>query len=300
LKKPTYQINIDEVSKRSNEYILVCNFFNEEASIPSFLENLAKQTVQPNLLFLINDGSSDTSGVVAAETARELGLSYCLADFPPKSRGNLDTIGRTWSLIQPKIHEFLHDVNFLAIADVDNTFPPTYFAKAIEFMKNNPVVGVVSGLHEGGSARHIPMGGGKFTRAEIIKSFDRYWDIAPDSFINIKALSLGFELQVLHEIKVISPPSFMHTRKKGRFRNGRISYYAGTGPIYAILRAILSKGSEYLRGYWQEWAIGKWRCDDPDIRDYYASELRRKLMQLVYDWRMMPRLLFKPRQILLD
>jgi glycosyltransferase involved in cell wall biosynthesis len=300
MKKPTYTTNIAKDSKRSTEYIVVCNFFNEEGSLPSFLKDLSKQTIQPYLIFLINDGSSDKSGVVAAETAEELDFPYCLAEFPPKAKGNLDTIGRTWTIVQKKIHELLSDVNFLAIADVDNTFPPDYFEKAIAYLKDNPKVGVVSGVHEGGSIRHIPMGGGKVARAEVIKSFDRYWDIAPDSFINVKALKLGFDLRVLQDIKVISPPSFMYTRKSGRFRNGRISYYAGTGPVYAILRGIVSKGSEYLRGYWQEWSRGRWRCDDQDILEYYESEFLRKIMQFVYDPKKLPRVLLRNRQGLLD
>jgi glycosyltransferase involved in cell wall biosynthesis len=300
MKKPTYEINIDEDSKKRTEYIVVCNFFNEETSLPTFLRNLLKQSIQPRLLFLINDGSSDMSGVVAAETSRELGFSYCLAEFPPKAKGNLDTIGRTWTTVQEKIHELISDVDFLAIADVDNTFPPDYFERAIAYMKENPNVGVVSGLHEGGSVRHIPMGGGKVTRTEVIQSFDKYWDIAPDSFINIKALKLGYNLRVLQDIKVISPPSFMYTRKRGRFRNGRISYYAGTGPVYAILRAIFSKGSEYLRGYWQEWSRGKWRCEDRDILQYYESEFWRKIMQLVYDPRRISRVLLRNRGGLVD
>jgi glycosyltransferase involved in cell wall biosynthesis len=267
-----------------SEYLLVCNFYNEELMIPTFLEGIARQTKKPWLTVLINDGSTDLSAKIAARMANKLNISYALIQFPEKKKGNLDTLGVTWTKVQPVIKAWLEDAQYLAVADVDNKFQDDYFERGIEYLERNPKVGVISGIHSGGAVRTMPMGGGKITRAEVIRNIDKYWNIAVDSFINIKALAMGYDIDIVDSLVVKSPPSHLDSWG-GRVRQGRLSYYAGAKMHYVILRGLFIKGSNYLRGYWQEWSRGTWRTDDPDALEYYGTEFTRKIMGVVLNWR---------------
>ena len=121
---------------------------------------------------------------------------------------------------------------------------------------------------------------GKVVRSDVISYINKYWDISIDSFLNIKALNLGYKVSILDNMLVESPISHMQS-KKGRFRAGRLAYYGGTDPLYAIVKSISHSDTEFLRGYWFEFFKGTWRCDDEDIREYYRKEFTRKAIRIL-------------------
>ena len=167
--------------------------------------------------------------------------------------------------------------DYLSIADIDTEFPVDYFNKMLIFMEDNPDVGVSSGRIEGypHSMMRVPMGLGKVVRWDVLLSFEKYWDLAPDSFLNIKAENLGYRLAIRDEF-VKSAPMTIHS-KKGRFRYGRRSYYIRKNPVLVLFEALNfllahQHGSQFLRGYWFEWKKGNWQCDDIDIRYYFSMK----------------------------
>ena len=119
---------------------------------------------------------------------------------------------------------------------------------------------------------------GKVVRSNIVKHINSYWDVSIDSFLNIKALKLGYDLRILDEMQVDSPISHLRT-KKGRFRAGRLAHYGGINPLYALSKALAGFDSQFLRGYWFEFFKGTWRCTDEDILDYYQKEFVRKMIR---------------------
>jgi glycosyltransferase involved in cell wall biosynthesis len=255
-------------------------FYNEQEQLPLLIENIAQQTMKPKVFVFVDDGSTDNSHDVAAEAARKHGFRYKIVQMKKKQKGNLDTLGRAWTKAQPLIKKLSMQVSYVATTDVDTRFPKFYFRRMIEYLENNPLVGVVAGQIAGTRKRTFPMFTGKIVRTEVIQVIDRYWDISIDSFLNVKALKLGYTLKVLNEMKVESPPSHLRS-KRGRYRAGRLAYYAGIALSYVILKGILQFDAQYLRGYWSEWTRGAWQSKDNDIRDYYGNLLRNRLLALV-------------------
>ena len=262
------------------EYILATKFYNEEEQLPNLIANIANQSLKPTAILFVDDGSTDRSSDVASKTAKKFGIRYEIVSMPEKQKGNLDTLGRAWTQAQPTFKKLSQNVGYVATSDVDTIFPPRYFEEMLAFMDANPRIGVVSGQISGAPLRSFPMFTGKVVRSEVIQAIDKYWDISIDSFLNVKALKLGFALKILDHMLVEAPLSHLRT-KKGRFRAGRLAYYAGITPTYAILKALLQRDTGYLRGYWLECFHKKWRCDDPDILDYYQNEFKRKTLAFV-------------------
>ena len=277
-------INIDlkehPVLMKMSEYVLATKFYNEQDKLPLFISNIAEQTKRPSAIIFLDDGSIDDSAAIVQKEASSYDLNYKLVSMPKKAKGNLDTLGRAWTKAQPTIKEHLNNVPYFATADVDTRFPPDYFEQMLSFLDAHPKIGVVAGQIAGAPRRTFPMFTGKIVRSDIIFYINKYWDISIDSFLNVKALKLGFDVRILEDMLVQSPISHMQS-KKGRYRAGRLAYYAGTAPLYAIVKAISHTDTEFLKGYWFELFRGSWRCDDEDILDYYQSEFTRKAIQII-------------------
>ncbi|MHA1864315.1 MAG: glycosyltransferase [Candidatus Thorarchaeota archaeon] len=261
------------------EYIIATKFYNEETQIPILVANIADQKVKPKLIVFVDDGSMDSSADVAAIEASKHNLDFRIVSMPVKKKGNLDTLGRAWTKAQPVLKEVSKNVEYFATIDVDTTVGPSYFGDMINYLETNPSTGVVAGQAKGEPKRTFPMFAGKVFRSTIIRRIDKYWDISIDSFINIKALKMGYKLKIL-DVPVNTPETHLRTYK-GRYRSGRLAYYAGTSLWYVLVKGILKFDSQYLRGFWSEWNRGIWRSTDYDIREYYGAEFKRRILSFV-------------------
>ncbi|MHA1948567.1 MAG: glycosyltransferase [Candidatus Thorarchaeota archaeon] len=255
-------------------YILITNIYNEEARVKKLIENIATQSHKPECWVWIDDGSSDNGLAVAEEETSRIGMKFIKFKLPAKKKGNLDTIGRAWNKAHTYIISNLN-AKYMSIADVDTVFPDDYFEDMIQFMEINQDVGVASGKLEGEefSSMKVPMGGSKIVRWDVLQSFSKYWDLAPDSFLNIKAISLGYRI-VVRDVYVRSAPMTIYS-PTGRFRYGRRAYYVGRPLLMVLLEGIRftlrrDNGSHFMRGFWSEWSRGQWRCNDPDILNFYS------------------------------
>lgn len=260
-----------------SKFVLVTNVWNESEAIPRFFKNIKNQTHTPSLWIWIDDGSTDRTSAIIHREAEKVDIAIRILTLPPKTRGNMDTIGRAYNkTLVPIRHEI--DVDYFSIVDVDTILPIDYFERMIETMDKNPQLGACAAQNRGEPREGLPMGGGKVVRWEIVRAIDRFWDLAPDSFLNIKTLSMGYEAKIIDEIEINAEPSTILT-PKGRFRFGRRSFYVRKHPLLVLQMALAfalrgTYGSDYLRGYIQEWSRGTWTCHDPDVRYFYSFRHR--------------------------
>lgn len=258
-------------------YTLITNFYNEADKIEDCVKSISEQTLQPVAWILINDGSTDDSGKIAKRECRKHDIAHYQLLLPAKPEPDLDSIGKAWNELQPFILNGLAASDYIAVTDFDNRFPPEYFANLISFLDNNQDVGAVAGFYSGRynqvrrPRRDNPQGGGKVIRRSLVESITKYWDLAPDSFFNIKAraaglktLSLDTEFETIKPLQAWSP--------SGQYRQGRRTSYVRTNPLMALYLAVRSPHSfAFLKGYLKG-LRSDWRCDDPDVK--YAGSLR--------------------------
>ncbi|TFG26189.1 glycosyltransferase [Candidatus Thorarchaeota archaeon] len=261
------------------EYILATKFYNEERQLAEFIGNIASQKNKPKKMVFLNDGSTDASEDIVRREATRYGLDFIVISMPKKKKGNLDTLGRIWTKAQPILKELSDNVRYFATIDVDTRLSPLYFSNMLDYLEANPSIGVVAGQALNEPKRTFPMFTGKVFRSTIIKMIDKYWDISIDSFINVKALKMGYKLKIL-DVSVDTPQTHLQTLK-GRYRSGRLAYYAGTSLLYVLTKGVLKFDAQYLRGYWSERSRGTWISTDVDIRAYYGTEFERRMLTLV-------------------
>lgn len=259
--------------------LVITNVWNEKESVDGIVENLNQQTLRPTLWVWIDDGSMNGTRRKIIESKTDIPMQVHV--MPSKMKGNLDTIGLAYNEVMPNLKGL--DFDYMTLADVDNIYPLDYYEFMCKHMDEHPEVGVLSAQSRGelGKLRHVyePMGGGKIVRWEIVEHIDTYWDLAPDSFLNIKARAQGYETISLLDYFIDALPTSMFSAA-GRFRFGRRLYYVSRHLFLVLYQALLfalkrDSASEFLRGYWQEWGKGTWKCQDEDVK--YSYSLKRRL-----------------------
>ncbi|MHA2150144.1 MAG: glycosyltransferase [Candidatus Thorarchaeota archaeon] len=261
------------------DYIIATKFYNEATQLAWLVENIAAQKVRPMVVVFLDDGSIDSSADIAKKEATKHGLEFRIVSMPKKKKGNLDTVGRIWTKAQPLLKDLSQNVKYFATIDVDTTVEPSYFGDMISYLEDHPSIGVVAGQAKDEPKRTFPMFTGKVFRSTILKKIDTFWDVSIDSFINVKALKMGYKLRIL-DVPVNTPKTHLQT-SKGRFRLGRLAYYTGTSLFYVLSKGILRFDAQFLRGYWSERSRGTWKTNDFDIREYYGDEFRRRMVAFV-------------------
>jgi glycosyltransferase involved in cell wall biosynthesis len=267
------------VESKSN-YILITNIWNESKSIEEAFRRISKQTKKPRVWLWIDDGSTDDSAKVIQRLSRSLaGVDVWLEICPRKQVGNLDTIGRAYGRAIPRFREKIdrERIDYVAIMDVDSDPCPNYSARLTWLLDKNPDVGAAAGIALGEVGKRrvgLPMGTGKFVRWSIVRDIERFWDIAPDTLLNIKAAARGFKLKTWPVPMSMDKPT-RALSSQGVFRQGRLSYYVGRpfwGVLLRALRRFLIRqhGTQMLRGYLYERERKVWRFSDPDVQRFYG------------------------------
>ena len=257
--------------------MLFTNVWNEEARIPDIVKIIDAQTLKPKLWFWIDDGSTDGSydAIINAKTTIPIQI-FQMA--PKKTKGELDTIGVAHSKALPYMKK--QDFDYLGIADADIRLYPDYFERMCRIMDMFPDIGTLAAQNKADKKRNIenPMGGGKVIRWKVFQAVESYWDLAPDTYLNIKANAMGLRTVALQNTFIDAAPTTIFT-PKGRFRYGRRMFYVGR-PLLLVLyqawRFLIERdhATDYLRGYWQERSKGSWRCEDPDVIFHYSLTRR--------------------------
>lgn len=268
-------------------YVLLTKFWNEADRLESLVDVIAAQTHHPVAWLLIDDGSTDNSGDLFHKSALAHEIPAMLYSMPKKIQGNLDTIGKAYTAALNHYRTHLDNLSprYLMMVDVDTRLPPNYAKQMCEIMERNPDVGCMSGQIRGDKKRtKRPMGSGIIIRWPIVQSIDKFWDVDADSFFSIRALNMGYRLMIRNDVLVEAEPSHLWSHK-GRFRYGRLMYYVGKGLpmiIYEALRFLIAGdyATAFLRGYWQEWSRGSWRCDIEEVREYNST--KKILMDMIH------------------
>ena len=270
-----------EIVKVDPSYMLITNFWNERNNIMMGFQRVSAQSKKPKVWLFIDDGSTDGSVDVNRENASSLpDVDIWIEIMPPKMKGNLDTIGRAYNSILPRLRNKIEKtgISYIGVMDLDNNPCPNYNARLLWLMEKHPELGAVAGipLGEVGKRRAgLPMGGGKFIRWSIVRTIDKYWDLAPDTLFNIKALSLGYSVKAF-QVPMKLDRLTTGVSKKGVFRQGRLNYYVGRpfwGVLFRAIRRLFLRhfGTQFLRGYLHERARGTWKSDDPDVLRFYGK-----------------------------
>jgi len=208
---------------------------NAASRITETLTSITNQTVKPERIVVVNDGSSDGTSELLAHASREYSIIRVL-DLPDRGYD----IRRVPSNVNRAI-ESASDLRteYLMISGDDSTYPPDYVELLIRKMSENRRIGVASGRPKQGGLvlrEHSPSGSGRIIRSSLLESSGGRFPVRAgwEAWLLYRALMMGYSTKVLDGLV------YEHVRPRGSGHQftywGAAMYTLGYHPLYALGR----------------------------------------------------------------
>jgi poly-beta-1,6-N-acetyl-D-glucosamine synthase len=218
---------------------------NEERYIGRTLRSLRAQTAPPDLIYVVDDGSTDGTARIVADLAAEfpaLRLVRRPAGIPrTHDDGVVPAFRAAYDLCAGM------QVEYVSRLDADIEFPPDYFARLLDHLDAHPDWAMAGGVpHEevGGRVRawkmpaqHVP-GALKTMRRDV---FDRIGGFVPtyswDIVDGVAMRALGYRTGHLPlRVEHLRPHGSYDGVLRGRVKWGEGAWTIGAHPLYALAR----------------------------------------------------------------
>ncbi|WP_313565906.1 glycosyltransferase family A protein [Mobilicoccus sp.] len=276
----------------SRRYALVSPCRDEEDHLPTTLASVAAQSEPPAAWVVVDDGSTDASPKILADFVAEHDYVRVIT-----RQGRDDRV--LGSAVVEAFEEGvaaldLDDYDYVVKLDVDLDLPPTYFARLMDLMEEDPRLASVSGVacvEEDGSlvpergSAEMSVGMSKFYRVSAYRDIGGFVPMLMWDGIDCHtARAHGWRVRSVDEPDL----RFRHLRPmgssdrgllRGKRRHGRGQYLMGTHPAFLLASTLVRTrddppvigAAHMLAGYVAAAAQGADRFDDEEVR----RQLRR-------------------------
>lgn len=284
-------------------YVVISPVRDEEAYLRFTAECMVHQTIVPREWIIVNDGSSDQTGTIADEYARNYSWIRVVhrpnRGFRKAGGGVVEAFNAGYDAVECR------DWEFLVKLDGDLSLEPDYFENCFANFAAEPRLGVGGGVicyvengvkeFEECPAFHV-RGATKIYRRECWDAINGFWP-APgwDTMDEVKASMLGWKTRSFQDLHVVH---HRHTGTaeglwSGLVKNGRANYICGYHPLFMISKCILRLfrkpyvvGSValfygFVSGYWKRIP----QVDDPKTIRYLRGQQLGRLMGRETIWR---------------
>jgi glycosyltransferase involved in cell wall biosynthesis len=206
--------------------------YNEEAHLEACLQHILAQSIKPNMIFVVDDGSNDkTSEILQKYPVHTLKINepkYHVASF-----NMIRALNQGYS----KIKELCTDFEFLLKIDADSYIPSNYVETLIKIMMKNPKLGIVSGgILDSNIWEHRASDGARLYRIECwnsIKGLD--FVIHWDTHAILKAYRNGWLVRTIDTLKYIEVRTHERSTLYQWYLSGTARFYLGFPLIHTFL-----------------------------------------------------------------
>jgi glycosyltransferase involved in cell wall biosynthesis len=243
------------------KYVLITSARNEQAFITGTLDSVVRQTVLPERWVIIDDGSSDQTGEIAASYAQKFPWIILVRnarregrDFAAKANAVNTALGLT------------RDIPFEIVAnlDADVTFGPDHFEFLLKKLAEDPQLGVAGTAYsesgwdsmadsfEGENSVH---GACQFFRLQCFRDIGGYVSHAAGG---IDWIAVTTARMKGWKTRNFSDRRFHHHRTMGTAQRSRVGamydygkkdYYLGGSPVWQLFRVAYRFGKKpYVAG----------------------------------------------------
>jgi glycosyltransferase involved in cell wall biosynthesis len=230
------------------KYVVVTPARDEEAYIGLAMECMLKQTVRPVEWVIVNDGSTDKTGAIIDDYARQYTWIHAChrtnRGFRKAGGGVVEAFNDGYESLA------CLDWDFIVKFDGDLSFGPQYFEKCFEYFKREPDLGIGGGgiYHVVDGQEHLEAcpafhvrGATKIYRKACWEGLGGLWP-APgwDTFDEVKANRLGWTTRSFNDLHLT------HHRVTGTadgvwaglVKNGRANYICGYHPLFMLGKCV--------------------------------------------------------------
>jgi len=230
------------------KYVVITPVRDEEAYLEKTIESVTSQTILPTEWIIVNDGSTDRTGVIADAAASKCPWLKVVhrqnRGFRKAGGGVIEAFYDGYAALN------CNGWDFIAKLDGDLSFEKDYFSRCFDIFRENPKLGVGGGvilnLIEGSL---IPEKHPLFHVRGATKIYRRAcWEaiggliLAPgwDTLDEVKANMMGFETRAFLDLKVVH---YRYTGAadgtwKNSVKNGLANYISGYHPIFMLFKCL--------------------------------------------------------------
>lgn len=295
----------------TTKYVVISPARNEAEYLPETIRSMTAQTVPPAQWIIVDDGSTDGTGAVAANAAAEYAWITVVngAGFSPASSSS-----RGGRAIEAKEIQAFHkgmtalavlDWEFIVKLDADVGFGPDYFARCLAEFAKDPQLGICGGTirnrmpdgslaDESHPAFHV-RGATKIYRRACWDAIGGIvngagWDTIDEVTANMK----GWNTRTVPGVDMIHyrPTGEANGLWKNGVKNGLWSYIAGYHPLFFLLRCgrqllrppYLMGSLALLHGYTKGYLNGVERAGTDVVR-YVQQQQMNRILRRETIWR---------------
>ncbi len=257
----------------ATRYVVVTPVRDEEAFIGATIDCMIRQSIQPTEWVIVNDGSTDKTGPIIDQYARQYpwirAYHRTNRGFRKAGGGVVEAFNDGYASLTCR------DFDFIVKFDGDLSFGPDYFENCFEYFKREPDLGIGGGgiyhVVEGQERlepcpRFHVRGATKIYRRACWDALGGLWP-APgwDTFDEVKANRLGWATHSFNDLRLT------HHRATGTadgiwaglVKNGRANYVCGYHPLFMLGKCLsrvrhrpffigsIALAHGFLSGYWK-------------------------------------------------
>ena len=279
-------------------YVIITPVRDEEEHLACTIDSVLSQTIRPSRWVIVDDGSVDRTGEIAAAAAKSYqwitAVNRCDRGFRQAGGGVIRAFYAGYRLVE------LEPWDFLVKMDGDLSFAPDYFARCIEAMAQDPTLGITGGT----IARKTPAGLEPEAKGDPVfhvrgatKIYRRdCWDAigglitAPgwDTLDEVKANMLGWKSATLAGINALHlrPTGGAYGTWNDRVKAGRANYISGYHPLFMLAKCakrllqkpLLVGSTALLYGFITGYLKRLPQVDDPALIRYFRQQQINRLL----------------------
>ena len=230
------------------KHIAIIPARNEAANIVRNLSSLLNQTLVPDRIYVVDDGSSDNTAVIVDAISKQNPLVVLMRREDRGRRAMGSGVVETFNTAYERCKT--EDFGYISKLDADLVFPPDYFETLFRFMDQDLIIGAASGviydqigqklMRLRTPGNHVP-GMLKTIRKSVFQEMGGFLPVLGWDIIDlVKIRSLGYKTANLEELKVV------HLRQhasaegvlRGKAQWGRGAYIIGSHPLFVFARGL--------------------------------------------------------------
>ena len=219
-----------------SDYFVILTCRNSQNSIRSAISAILNQTVAPEYIIVINDGSNDKTAEILQEIQSTCHYLHIIT--PPDRGYDITRVVKNWNeAISFSKKSGLKSTKYHLIATDDTEYSPDYVNKLLRSMDSNENIAIASGTY----TQYIPVmphGAGRIVRNSFLEgsTWKGYYPekMGYESAVLYEAARSGYEYLILSESR------FKHTKPLGQshkfYEFGASMQTLGYHPLFVLSR----------------------------------------------------------------